>query len=136
MRILLGDELGGDFGKVLDYEGLAGGGVSKNDGYRYECMQEGDLRIEAVVRAVVFDQVMSVGHRLAPIAIVEEIRGLRQLMRKHNTPVNNRIALIPLLHRREVQVLKVPIVEKQRLVLIKCNRAACIIVVDMQGLGR
>ena len=57
-------------------------------------------------------------------------------MRHHYTPVHNSIALVSLLHARQMQILKVPIIEKQCLALVECDRAPLLIIIDMYGLWR
>ena len=52
-------------------------------------------------------------------------------MGHHDGPVNYRVGAVPLLHARQMQVLKVPVVEEQCFGLIKGNRTALLIVKDM-----
>ena len=60
----------------------------------------------------------------------------RQLMREYDAPVDNGIALVALLHKGKVQILKVAIVEEERVVGIESNCAAGVVVVDVQRVWR
>lgn len=51
-----------------------------------------------------------------------------QLMRHHHAPIYNCISLITLLHYREMQVIKVSVIEEECSILVECNCAAGIIV--------
>lgn len=48
---------------------------------------------------------------------------LRQLVSHDHTPIHRCISPIPLLHRREMQVLKVSVIEEQRFALVEGNGA-------------
>ena len=51
-----------------------------------------------------------------------------QLMRHHHAPIYNRISLVALLHHREMQIVKVSIIEEKCSILVERNRAAGIVV--------
>ena len=70
-------------------------------------------------------------HRFGVIRVLcgmirDEVMG--QLVRHHHAPIYNRISFITLLHHREMQVVKVSVVEEECSVLVECNCAPGIVV--------